>query len=398
MKNKLIKMRAQILYKLKKFLVTFNYPEFRSLPNKPRSDEEHLKAAMEWLCLAQDVTGCGGVSTSYDLASKKWGNPYRETTGYIIETFVDYYKLTGDKNYLERAEKMANWEIDVMSTDGAVGEIHKDGILYNKVFNTGQVILGFYKLFLETKEERYLKTMQKSADWLILNQNESGAWEKFSTKGAKTVDSRVAWSLLEVYVITKDERYRICAEKHLEWVLKQQKENFWFDKTSFTSSRNAPWTHMIAYTISGILESYKLGQKKDNLYKSFYGAADKMLECFYKTKTSSGFLPSTFDEDWESEDDYSCLTGDVQLAAIWMEIWKMTNEKRFLDGAFKIIKQVKSTQILDTKEEIRGGILGSYPYYGEYSHFLLINWATKFFADALILKIKVGNESRTKSM
>lgn len=377
---------------IKKFLVTFNYPEFKSLPNKSRNDGEHLKAAMEWLCFAQDVTDCGGVSAHYDLAHKKWGPAYRETTGYIIETFVDYYKLTGDKEYLERAKKMADWEIKVMSPEGAVGEIHKDGILYNKVFNTGQVILGFYKLFLETNNDLYLKMMKKSADWLVLNQDESGAWEKFSTKGAKTIDSRVAGSLLEVYDITKDERYKISAEKHLEWVLKQQKENFWFDKTSFTVSRNAPWTHMIAYTISGILESYKLGQKKESFYKSFYGAANRMLECFHKIKTSNGFLPSTFDEYWQSEDDYSCLTGDVQLAAIWMEIWKMTNEKRFLDGAFEIIEQVKSTQILDAKREIRGGILGSNPYYGKYGSFLLINWATKFFADALILKINITKQ------
>lgn len=389
MKNKLIKIREQVLHKLKKFLVIFNYPEFKSLPNKPKSDEEHLKAAMEWLCFAQDITGCGGVSAFYDLASKKWGSAYRETTGYIIETFVDYYKLTGNKEYLERAKKMAGWEIEVMSPDGAVGEVHKDGILYNKVFNTGQVILGFYKLFLETNNDLYLKTMRKSADWLILNQAENGAWEKFSTKGAKTIDSRVAWSLLEVYDITKDQRYKISAEKHLAWVLKQQKENFWFDKTSFTSNKNSPWTHMIAYTISGILESYKLGQKKDFLYESFYGAANKMLECFYRTKTKDGFLPSTFDEHWVSEDDYSCLTGNAQLAIIWMEVWKMTNEKKFLDGAYEIIEQIKSTQIFGTKKEIHGGILGSYPYYGKYSYFLLINWATKFFADSLILKINI---------
>ena len=396
MKNALINIRERVRDRVKKHLVTFNYPEFKSLPRATKSDEEHLKAAIRWLCLAQDATGCGGVSAWYDVARKKWGPAYRETTGYIIETFVDYYKLFGDKEYLERAEKMARWEIEVMSADGGVGEVHKDGILYNKVFNTGQVILGFYKLYMETKNDIYLETMRKSADWLVSNQDESGAWEKFSTKGAKTIDSRVAWSLLQVYNVTKDERYKISAEKHLEWVLRQQKENFWFDKTSFTASRNAPWTHMIAYTISGILESYKIGEKKDTLYKAFYGAADKMLECFHKIKTSSGFLPSTFDADWQSEDDYSCLTGDVQLAAIWIHIYEMTKEQRFLDGAEKIIEQVKSTQILETEHlEILGGIAGSYPFYGYYGKFLLINWAAKFFADALILKISIKKDENS---
>ncbi len=36
---------------------------------------------------------------------------------------------------------------------------------------------------------------------------------------------------------------------------------------------------------------------------------------------------------------------------------------------------------------IRGGIQGAFPIYGWYAPFCVINWATKFFADALLLEL-----------
>ena len=34
--------------------------------------------------------------------------PYPETTGYIIPTFINYYKLTKNQEFLERAIRWAN--------------------------------------------------------------------------------------------------------------------------------------------------------------------------------------------------------------------------------------------------------------------------------------------------
>ena len=36
---------------------------------------------------------------------------------------------------------------------------------------------------------------------------------------------------------------------------------------------------------------------------------------------------------------------------------------------------------------IRGGIQGAFPIYGWYAPFCIINWATKFFVDALLLEL-----------
>src|SRR5688572_11741554 len=94
--------------KAKKAWVLWNNPELGRLPCPPREDKVHLKAAMDWLSEAQDVMGSGGVSTLYDLRHNTWTKEYRETTGYIIETFVEYYRLSAEQEYLERAVRMGD--------------------------------------------------------------------------------------------------------------------------------------------------------------------------------------------------------------------------------------------------------------------------------------------------
>src|SRR6185437_9673561 len=49
-----------------------------------------LQAAAEWLARAQDATGAGGVSASYDVVKRQWAGAYPETTCYIIPTLFRY--------------------------------------------------------------------------------------------------------------------------------------------------------------------------------------------------------------------------------------------------------------------------------------------------------------------
>ena len=65
--------------------------------------ESHLKGTLEWLFRAQDATPGDGVSSTYSVLHNSWQSSYPETTGYIIETFVRQYKLTGELKFLEIA-------------------------------------------------------------------------------------------------------------------------------------------------------------------------------------------------------------------------------------------------------------------------------------------------------
>src|SRR5690349_12396988 len=88
-------------------------------PTRTQTSRTHLDAAIAWICQAQDVCGGRGVSAGFSFMHG-WLGPYPETTGYIIPTFYDYGHLTGDKQYFDRARRMADWEIEVQLPSGAV--------------------------------------------------------------------------------------------------------------------------------------------------------------------------------------------------------------------------------------------------------------------------------------
>ncbi len=112
-----------------------------SIPSKPAEDEVHLSAGIKWLERAFVVKGMQGVSAMYDLMKNKWFVSYPETTGYIIPTLLEYYKITGRNLYLNYARLMGDWEIDLQWNSGGIGE--PVGIFGKKprVFNTSQVML-----------------------------------------------------------------------------------------------------------------------------------------------------------------------------------------------------------------------------------------------------------------
>lgn len=108
----------------------------RESRNEVPIGEECLTRAMEWLCRAQDVTGCGGVSEGWSFR-RGWGAAYPETTGYIVETFYDYAQFSGDETYRDRARRMADWLCSVQMSSGAFQGGPIDVKPRPVVFNTG---------------------------------------------------------------------------------------------------------------------------------------------------------------------------------------------------------------------------------------------------------------------
>src|SRR6478672_7531558 len=74
------------------------------------SSQAVLDATMAWLCRAQDhsASADGGVARDYSVLSG-WASSYPETTGYIIPTFIEYARRTGNAEMRERARRMADW-------------------------------------------------------------------------------------------------------------------------------------------------------------------------------------------------------------------------------------------------------------------------------------------------
>ncbi|NWG13815.1 MAG: hypothetical protein HXY20_09800 [Acidobacteria bacterium] len=348
----------------------------------PAQDPDcHLRAAIEWLVLAQDQTGNGGVSAGF--GRRGWRPDYPETTGYIIPTFLDYWHLTGNNDLLDRALRMGAYEMRVQNEDGAI----PGGYAQPRspcVFDTGQVILGWLALYQETGQVEYLRAARLAGDWLRRVQARDGSWPSFDHAGsARAYHSRVAWALIALGQASGEQGYIESGRSQLDWTMTTQRPNGWFDRAELRGEPY-PVTHTIAYTIRGLLESAAALQDSRYL-ECARRAADALRHCQLK----DGSLPGRFDSCWRPRSDWSCLTGCAQMSLNWLRIYELTGESAYMQAGLRSNSFVRKTQNLRTSGPDRGAIKGSWPCYGEYERLSYPNWAAKFFADALMLEIKV---------
>lgn len=355
----------------------------------------HLLGAMNWLKVAQDRSSSRGVSMYYSFYSG-WHLAYPETTGYIIDTFVDYYKFTGDTTYFERAIEMGLWETEVQMKDGSV----RVGTPYSKlvdVFDTGMVLLGYTTLYSETKDDIFLQAAVKAGNWLCNSMDENGAWSKFSFKHIPhAYHSKVSWALYKLFLITGKPAYYDAVNRNIKWIFSHKKQNGWIDFMAFSSTED-PYTHTIAYTMQGFLELHKLIPAEDPLNKMLFDEVisfcNKLMDVFSIDRQDGSdnmfLLPGTINENWLSEVSYVCLTGNAQFSIVYYDLYTITKNERYYKTATNLLNIVSQTQKLTGVEPIKGAIAGSYPFWGDYHPHEYPNWATKFFADALMRKIEI---------
>jgi uncharacterized protein YyaL (SSP411 family) len=218
-------------------------------------------------------------------------------------------------------------------------------------------------------------------------QDDSGAWVRYQYLGVvKAIDARVAWALLEVDRATGQSHYAAFACRNLEWALSQQQINGWFARAAFRTGED-PFTHTIAYTAEGLLESGLLLDEP-----RYIAAAQKVARAMLERQRPDGSLASTYNAAWQPTSRSSCLTGNCQIAILWLRFSGLSGDASYLDAARKTIAFVAATQDLCTSNaNVRGAIAGSSPIYGRYGRFTYPNWAAKFFIDAL-LALEEANE------
>lgn len=343
--------------------------------------DTHLHAAMRWLCNAQDAYAPGGVSIDYSLIHG-WRPGYPETTGYIIPTFINYAALTGDREYTERAVRMADWELSIQEPDGSFKGGPWGSGLGSFVFDTGQILFGLIAAHRLTRQDKYARAAVRAADWLVAVQDAAGMWARHTYHDiAHVYYTRVAWGLAVVGKHVDNGVYIEAACRNADWVLTQQRPNGWFDQAGFTTAGHAsPFTHTIAYTIEGLLELGACLGRDDYIDAAARAAAALAGVC------RDGYFQGTYDGDWKSDADYACLTGNAQIAMIFLRLAEIRGDARFVPVARAINAFLCRCQYIDGDPRIAGAISGSYPIWGDYQRFAFPNWAAKFFVDALLLQ------------
>jgi hypothetical protein len=146
-------------------------------------------------------------------------------------------------------------------------------------------------------------------------------------------------------------------------------------------NNDAPVLHTISYTIDGLIET-GLNLKIDRFVQAGKLSADKLL---HKAEILNR-MPARFDKNWKKSANYTCLTGNAQLGIIFMRLYELYKDKRYLNCALKLADFLAYTQNINAVGKYRaGGIAGSFPIWGMYCPLKYPSWASKYYIDLLFL-------------
>ncbi|RMG30829.1 MAG: hypothetical protein D6721_02780 [Gammaproteobacteria bacterium] len=353
---------------------------------REQGDHDHLAAAIDWLCRAQDVRegkpDAGGVAAGWSFEDG-WLPGYPETTGYIIETFLAAAEVLERPGLVDRAQRMIDWELSLQDAEGAFpGHFGEPGS-HPVIFNQGQIMHGMLAGYLQLGREDCLEAAVRAGHWLVRHQEPEGHWLRYEHNGIPHVyNTRATWALAATAVVSGEGALRTAARRHLDWALARQTESGWFRENAFETHR-APFTHTIAYAIRGFLESgLILGEER------YTAAALRAARALAGVQREDGWLAGTYDDGWRADAGYCCLTGLAQMAINWQRCAQSLGASSLAEAAARGIRYLKQRQRLDDPDPaVRGGIAGSFPIWGAYSRFEFPNWAAKFFADALMMQM-----------
>jgi Prenyltransferase and squalene oxidase repeat len=357
-----------------------------------------LRSVVDWILHAQRPDG--GIAAYYSFLTG-YSKSYPEVTGYIIPTLYDFGHLTGDLVARHAAYLATDWLLSLQMTSGAFpGGLHRSDSgpgnhAQPSVFNTGQILQGLVRAHTEmqtkTRNAKILKSAVAAGDWLATTQQADGSWTgPAAYQGtAHTYYSMVSWALAQLAAESGNPRHAAAADTNIDWVLAHVQPSGWIDGINLRG--HPAYLHFIAYVIQGTLECGILRQRDD----AIQAAAKAAWALLRKFETHKRLL-GTYEPDFKGGQRFACLTGNAQMSCIWLRLFEVTGDLRYLNAALKMNEMLKQLLPAKGRRGVVGGVAGSYPIWGAYQSMRLISWGCKFLADALMLEQRLTREFETK--
>jgi hypothetical protein len=343
--------------------------------------ETHVREALGWLCRAQDFGTDRGVSYGTDFGSGFLPS-YPETTGYIICTMLDLARRFDNDELRQRAIEMGEWEAQIQMDSGAVmgGMVNPNPT--PAVFNTGMVLLGWADLYRETGRDTFATAGRRAGDWLVAMQEPNGNWirgnSQFANAGSTVYNVKAAWGLAEMGQALGDEKFVRAAERNGEFALSKQAANGWFSDCCLEDAQR-PLLHTVAYTMQGLTGIGRIAGRQDLL-----DGATRAADVLMALMEEDGFIPGKINSDFTGACTWCCLTGTAQTSIVWSELANLAGKHKYREAAGRANRYLMARHDISSPDpSIRGGLAGSWPVWGDYGRFRILNWATKFFIDAL---------------
>ena len=218
-------------------------------------------------------------------------------------------------------------------------------------------------------------------------QEPDGNWIRGVSQFANPVSTvysvKAAWGLAEMAVALNSPNFQAAAVRNAEFTLTKQESNGWFRDCCLDDSEY-PLLHTIAYTMQGLIGIGTIANRTDLIE-----AAQRTAKALTVLMNDEGFIPGRINRDFTGAANWCCLTGTAQTSIVWSHLHRITGEPAFSRAAELANRYLMSRHDISSPDPcIRGGLAGSWPVWAPYGKFRILNWATKFLADALLLQIK----------
>jgi hypothetical protein len=350
--------------------------------------ERHLSEAVGWLKRAQDVGDNRGVSYGADFGGP-FLESYPETTGYIIPTFLKLADYYADESFVRRATEMGEWESEVQMKCGAVMGGRLTSNPTPAVFNTGMVLLGWSALYERYGNQTFLRSLHRASEWLLSLQEPNGEWRKGNSQlanpNATVYNVKAAWGLCEAGRVAQIPEFIDAGVRNAEFCLSKQLPNGWF-RDCCLSDASQPLLHTIAYAMQGLIGVGVIVDRPE-----FLQAAARTADSMIKLMGEDGFIPGRINQGFKGTVDWCCLTGTAQTAIVWGRLFQLTGNRVYCDAMQRAILYLMRRHDVDNPDpRLRGGVPGSWPVWGDYGRLKILNWATNFFVEALLLQESIA--------
>lgn len=345
-------------------------------------DEQHLNWLGDAVLRYGRGSRDGGYAVSYSLIHG-WAHGYVETTGYLVPTMLDLAAALERPDLRESALAQGPWLLGHQRPDGSFPDINRQ---VSAAFDTGQVLLGLQRLYVETGEDLYAQAARRACDYLAGLSEPDGSWLRAGESPGRsaTYYSRCAAAMMDFGRLVGEPRYLEAGEAFLAWAAEQQLPSGLFRHSELVVGR-PHLLHTIIYVLEGFMHAYQITGDRRWLDVVLKGAEPLKSANLEREMV----LVSYYDADLEPASREKCITGLAQWANLALQLYEITGDEGYLTCASNTLFYLKSKQIKDDPV-LEGAFPGSVPFWGDYLKLAFPNWNLKFFGDALLRWRRMG--------
>jgi len=291
-----------------------------------------LNKLIDWFLYSPIYNKDGAYLAYYSFKEK--GPAYPEITAYAISLSCILYKRRKDEEFLERAERCAEYLIKI-NKNGAI-PCFSDNFLY--AFDTGIFISSMFDLYALTHNKVYLNEAKKSVNWLY------SLWNGRLFSAVDNVPENKDWyhvpsvhlvkliiPLIKASTYLKDQKHEITALKLLGEYGQRQKEDGSF---KISEGSDMIMTHPHCYATEAFLYAYHAFKREE-----FHEIAKKSSDWLCKVQNQDGsfYRYYNLEKIIEGKQNREKLkTSDATAQAT--RIWKLLGvNKKGIEKAYKYL-------------------------------------------------------------